>query len=131
MTLLRIARETARLPGARSPDEGSGPGEAAPVRGPARPLAMATRLPPGWVCPPAPRVLLSATRFLEEPVVARICDICDKRRGVGNNVSHANNKTKRTWQPNLQTVHAVVGTTRKTLKVCTRCIRSGKVTKAA
>jgi large subunit ribosomal protein L28 len=63
--------------------------------------------------------------------VARTCDICDKRRGVGNNVSHANNKTKRTWQPNLQTVHAVIGKTRKTLKVCTRCIRSGKVTKAA
>jgi len=63
--------------------------------------------------------------------VARICEICDKRRGVGNNVSHANNKTKRTWQVNLQTVHVVVGATRKTIKVCTRCIRSGKITKAA
>ena len=61
--------------------------------------------------------------------MARTCDICDKRRGVGNNVSHANNKTKRVWQPNLQTVHALVGATRKTLKVCTRCIRSGKVIK--
>ncbi|MFN2426541.1 MAG: 50S ribosomal protein L28 [Candidatus Binatia bacterium] len=62
--------------------------------------------------------------------MARTCDICEKRRGVGNNVSHANNKTKRTWQPNLQTVHALVGATRKTLKVCTRCIRSGKVVKS-
>jgi len=63
--------------------------------------------------------------------VARVCDICGKRRGVGNNVSHANNKTRRVWQPNLQTVHAVVDNVRKTLTVCTRCIRSGKVTKAA
>lgn len=63
--------------------------------------------------------------------MARTCDLCDKRRGVGNNVSHANNKTRRTWQPNLQTVHALVDGARRTLKVCTSCIRSGKVTKAA
>lgn len=80
---------------------------------------------------PGPRVSYARFGFLEEGPVARTCDICDKRRGVGNNVSHANNKTKRTWQPNLQTVHAVVGKARKTLRVCTRCIRSGKVVKAA
>ena len=62
---------------------------------------------------------------------AEICDICGKRRGVGNNVSHANNKTKRTWQPNLQKVRAVVGKTHRRVRACTRCIRSGKVTKAA
>ena len=63
--------------------------------------------------------------------MARTCDICSKRRGIGNNVSHANNKTKRTWQPNLQKVHAQVNGASKTLTVCTRCIRSGKVIKAA
>lgn len=63
--------------------------------------------------------------------MARVCDICAKRRGIGNNVSHANNKTKRTWEVNLQKVHAKVGQTNTTLTVCTRCIRSGKVTKAA
>ncbi len=63
--------------------------------------------------------------------MARVCEICGKRRGVGNNVSHANNKSKRVWLPNLQTVHAVVDGTRKTIKVCTRCIRSGRVVKAA
>ncbi len=63
--------------------------------------------------------------------MARTCEICGKHRSVGNNVSHANNKTKRTWQANLQTVRAVVeGGTRKVL-VCTRCIRSGKIKKAA
>jgi len=63
--------------------------------------------------------------------VARVCQICGKRRGVGNNVSHANNKSKRTWQPNLQKVHGIVDDKPKTLRVCTRCIRSGKVIKAA
>ncbi|MFM7735627.1 MAG: 50S ribosomal protein L28, partial [Alphaproteobacteria bacterium] len=34
--------------------------------------------------------------------MARACEICGKARSVGNNVSHANNKTKRVWRPNLQ-----------------------------
>ena len=55
--------------------------------------------------------------------------MCGKRRGVGNNVSHANNKTKRTWEPNLQSVRAHVGGRTRTLRVCTRCLRSGKVQK--
>ena len=63
--------------------------------------------------------------------MARVCEICSKRRGVGNNVSHANNKTRRVWRVNLQRVHAVVDGTRRHIKVCTRCLRSGKVTKAA
>jgi len=63
--------------------------------------------------------------------VARVCELCGKKRGVGNNVSHANNKSKRTWQPNLQKVHAVIEKTHRTISVCTRCIRSGKVIKAA
>ena len=61
--------------------------------------------------------------------MARVCELCGKRRGVGNNVSHANNKNKRTWQPNLQKVRAVIDKTHRTITVCTRCIRSGKVVK--
>lgn len=34
--------------------------------------------------------------------MARVCSICGKGRSVGNNVSHANNKTKRRFMPNLQ-----------------------------
>ncbi len=63
--------------------------------------------------------------------MARSCEICSKHRSVGNTVSHANNKSKRTWQPNLQRVHARVGTSARRLLVCTRCLRSGKVAKAA
>jgi large subunit ribosomal protein L28 len=63
--------------------------------------------------------------------MAQVCALCGKRPVVGNNVSHAHNKTKRRFKPNLQRVRAnVEGTTRR-LRVCTRCIRSGKVTKVA
>ncbi len=58
------------------------------------------------------------------------CEICGKKPHVGHRVSHANNKTRRRWYPNLQRVHAVQNGRVKRLRVCTRCIRSGWVTKA-
>jgi large subunit ribosomal protein L28 len=62
--------------------------------------------------------------------MARVCDICGKGPQAGNNISHAHNVTKRRWNVNLRPVHARVnGSTRK-LRVCTSCIRSGKVVKA-
>ncbi|GAB4268857.1 MAG: 50S ribosomal protein L28 [Deferrisomatales bacterium] len=63
--------------------------------------------------------------------MARKCEICGKGPAVGNNVSHANNKTKRVLYPNLQTVRAKVAGGTRRVKVCTRCLRSGKVEKAA
>ncbi|MBI5014923.1 MAG: 50S ribosomal protein L28 [Deltaproteobacteria bacterium] len=63
--------------------------------------------------------------------MSRTCTICGKNSGRGNHVSHANNKTKRVLHPNLQTVRALVGGAAQRLRVCTRCLRSGKVTKAA
>ena len=63
--------------------------------------------------------------------MAQVCELCGKRPAVGNNVSHAHNKTKRRFKPNLQRVRAIVDGTTRRLRVCTRCIRSGKVTKVA
>lgn len=63
--------------------------------------------------------------------MARICFICDKGPSVGNNVSHANNKTRRRWLPNLQQVRARVNGSVQRIRVCTRCLRSGKVEKVA
>ncbi|MBW1975427.1 MAG: 50S ribosomal protein L28 [Deltaproteobacteria bacterium] len=62
--------------------------------------------------------------------MARRCAICGKGPVTGHNVSHANNKTKRRWIPNLQPVKHVGedGKVRR-IRVCTRCIRSGKVNK--
>ena len=62
--------------------------------------------------------------------MARICDICGKGPTTGNNVSHANNKTRRRWHPNLQRVRALVDGKPKRIRVCTGCLRSDKVTKA-
>jgi large subunit ribosomal protein L28 len=46
-------------------------------------------------------------------------------------VSHAHNVRPRRFEPNLQTVKAVVNGANKRVRVCTRCIRSNKITKAA
>ncbi len=62
--------------------------------------------------------------------MAFACAVCGKKRMVGNNVSHANNKTRRVFRPNLQTVRTVVNGTIRRILACTRCIRSGFVTKA-
>jgi len=58
------------------------------------------------------------------------CEICGKGRLVGNRVSHSNRKTKHVQHPNTQVVRAVVDGRTRRLRVCTRCIRSGRVTKA-
>ena len=63
--------------------------------------------------------------------MARVCYVCSKGTTFGKNVSHANNHTVRRWLPNLQRVRAVVDGTPRTVRVCTRCIRSGKVIKPA
>ncbi|HEY4707874.1 MAG TPA: 50S ribosomal protein L28 [Thermodesulfobacteriota bacterium] len=63
--------------------------------------------------------------------MAATCEICGKGPSFGNNVSHANNKTKRRWNPNLQTVKAVRNGQVKKIRVCSRCLRSGSVIKAA
>ncbi len=63
--------------------------------------------------------------------MARRCTICGKGPSVGNNVSHANNKTRRRWLPNLQPVRARLDGAVKRIRVCTRCLRSGKVEKVA
>jgi large subunit ribosomal protein L28 len=62
--------------------------------------------------------------------MARVCEICGKRPTTGNHVSHANNKRKRRWFPNLQRVRAMVDGKPKRIRVCTSCIRSDRVTKA-
>ncbi len=59
------------------------------------------------------------------------CNVCGKRPLVGNSVSHANNKSKRRTLPNLQKVRAVVDGSTRRLLACTRCIKAGKVVKAA
>ena len=62
--------------------------------------------------------------------MAHICEVCGKGVMSGNNVSHSNRHTKTAWKPNVQTVRAIVDGEVKRVNVCTRCLRSGKVTRA-
>ncbi|MBW7933677.1 MAG: 50S ribosomal protein L28 [Gemmatimonadaceae bacterium] len=58
------------------------------------------------------------------------CFVCEKGIAYGNNVSHANNKTRRTWKPNLQVVRVVQDGKIVKVKVCTRCLHANKVRRA-
>jgi large subunit ribosomal protein L28 len=62
--------------------------------------------------------------------MAQRCEICNKGPIYGNRVSHAHNLTRRRWNPNLQRVRVIDGKTHKRMRVCTNCIRSGRITKA-
>ena len=62
--------------------------------------------------------------------MAKVCEICGKKPVTGNNVSHAHNKTRAVWNPNLQKVRAVQNGNVRAIKVCTRCIRAGAIVKA-
>ena len=63
--------------------------------------------------------------------MAQRCEICGKGTLSGNSVSHANNATRRVWNPNLQRVRALVEGRVKNIWVCTRCLKGNKVVKAS
>lgn len=62
--------------------------------------------------------------------MSKQCDVCGKKPQVGHNVSHANNKSKRRFNPNLQKVRVQTASGEvKQANVCTRCLRSGAIQK--
>ncbi len=63
--------------------------------------------------------------------MARVCEICGKKPMAGNNVSHAHNRAPRRFLPNLQRVRAIVDGSKVRITVCTNCLKSGRVQKAA
>ncbi|MBE6033002.1 MAG: 50S ribosomal protein L28 [Firmicutes bacterium] len=62
--------------------------------------------------------------------MSRKCEVCGKGQVTGNNVSHSNRHTRRTWGANIQSVKVNEKGTVKRINVCTRCLRSGKVSRA-
>ncbi len=62
------------------------------------------------------------------------CEICDKSVNFGNQLSitrsHISKRSTRTFKPNLRSVKAIVDGEPKRIKVCAKCLRSGKVQKA-
>ena len=63
--------------------------------------------------------------------MAKVCAVCGKKPVVGRTVSHAHNVSARRFEPNLQKVRAMINGGIKRIRVCTRCLRSQKVVKAA
>lgn len=61
--------------------------------------------------------------------MSRKCFLTGKSPGTGNNVSHANNKTRRSWGVNVQKVRILVDGKPKRVYVSTRALKSGKVTR--
>ena len=59
--------------------------------------------------------------------MGKMCEICGKGTMSGTNVSHSKTATRTFWAPNTQKVRVVVDGTPKSMYVCTRCLRSGKV----
>ncbi|MGI6097727.1 MAG: 50S ribosomal protein L28 [Dethiobacteria bacterium] len=59
--------------------------------------------------------------------MARVCEICGKKTATGFQISHSHIRTKRKWKANLQKVRALVNGVPRRIKVCTKCIKSGRV----
>ncbi|MDQ6836883.1 MAG: 50S ribosomal protein L28 [Actinomycetota bacterium] len=62
--------------------------------------------------------------------MAAVCEVCGKHPSFGMSISHSHRRTKRRWNPNIQSVRTVQGGTIRRVDVCTSCIRAGKITKA-
>ena len=58
------------------------------------------------------------------------CDVCGKGVAFGIKVSHSHRRSNRTWKANVRKVKAVVNGQAKKINVCTKCLRSDKVTRA-
>ena len=64
---------------------------------------------------------------IKEGIEMAKCEVCEKGLTFGNNVSHSNRKTSRTYKSNLQSVKIKNNGATKSVKVCARCLKSGKV----
>jgi large subunit ribosomal protein L28 len=62
--------------------------------------------------------------------VSKVCQVCGKKPSTGHNVSNSMRHTKRRWMPNLQRVHVATDAGNTHMRVCTSCIKAGKVRKA-
>ena len=59
--------------------------------------------------------------------MASVCDICGRRPGFGNNISHSHRRTRRRWNPNVQRMRVVIDGSPKRVNVCTSCLKANKV----
>ena len=58
-----------------------------------------------------------------------VCEVCGKHPSFGMSISHSHRRTKRRWNPNIQRVRALVNGSPRRIRVCTSCLKAGKVQK--
>jgi len=73
---------------------------------------------------------VSILGFQAERYMPRQCYVCAKTPQFGRRISHAHNVSSRKFNPNLQSVRITEKGSVKRVRVCTRCLRSGRVQKA-
>jgi large subunit ribosomal protein L28 len=79
-----------------------------------------------------PHCVVARTDRRQSLIMAKRCEVCGKGPQFGNNVSHANNRTPRVFNPNLQSIRVRLPQgSNKRMRVCTSCIKAGKIAKAA
>ena len=62
--------------------------------------------------------------------MSKKCEVCGKGQVSGNTVSHSNRHSRRKWNANIQSVRINDNGTVRRANVCTRCIRSNKISRA-
>ena len=80
---------------------------------------------PTMTCRCAPRL-----QAILPAAMSKVCVICNKKPGFGNNRSHSMVATKRRFNPNLQHIRILLDGSPTRAYVCTRCLKSGRVQKA-
>jgi large subunit ribosomal protein L28 len=61
--------------------------------------------------------------------MAARCDVCGKGPGFGMSVSHSHRRTRRRWNPNIQTLRVPAGGgNSQKMRICTSCLKAGKTT---
>lgn len=64
--------------------------------------------------------------------MAKVCEICGKKKSTGYQISHSHIRTKKTWNANIQKVRvAVKGKLFRRMNICTRCLKSNKIKRDA
>ncbi|MCG9127180.1 50S ribosomal protein L28 [Candidatus Poribacteria bacterium] len=61
--------------------------------------------------------------------MSRVCKVCGKKPRTGHQISASDHRTKRRWLPNLQRIRVLTQEGTRRIRVCTSCIRGGKITK--
>lgn len=62
--------------------------------------------------------------------MANRCEICNKEPKFGKKVTFSHKRSSRTWKPNIQKVRVKHGSNTRQARVCTSCLKAGKVEKA-